>query len=128
MRSGGFSRRDDGQTRRDICILIDEKVLEILIEAEVDGGLGSISDGEAHVTVVDGKWMPGSGDTEYQGWMKVYIRQPMRLYDVLGSSSLNQNWCILKPKDNDGAFVYDGRKYSITTLKDSNHEVFLLLK
>lgn len=94
--------REEGIGGRGVCVLLDEKGVRSLINGELDG------EGDVYVTVVDGQWVAGTGDPEYPGWMKVNVRQLMRLYSVLGTTTLYQNWCILGERDQDGAFIYGG--------------------
>lgn len=100
--------REEGMGGRGVCILLDEKGVRCLINGDVDGDFFPVSEGGVYVTVVDGQWVARTGDPEYPGWMEVNARQLMRLYSVLGTISLYQNWCILRERDQDGIFIYDG--------------------
>ncbi|KAG4437951.1 hypothetical protein IFR05_006575 [Cadophora sp. M221] len=97
-----------GRGMRDVCILLDKEGAKRLIDADVNGEERLVSNGGTYVAVVDGSWVSGEGDPEYPGWMKVNVRSLMRLFDVLGTMSLNDNWSILSERDKDGVFIYEG--------------------
>ncbi len=97
-----LERLREGKRARPVCILLDEKGVRALMDTDVDG------DEDLFLTLVDGGWVPRTGDPNYPGWMKVSARILMRLYNVLGTNSLWQNWCVLREIDKDGAYVYLG--------------------
>lgn len=88
--------------------MLDEKGLKSLIDGDESGSSAPTLDKDAYVTIVDGRWVAGEGDPEYQGWMKVNVGGLMRLYEMLGYSSLYQSWSTLRERDQNGAFVYEG--------------------
>ena len=97
-----------GVVEEGCCIMLDERGLQSLIDEDESGSSEPTLNKDGYVTMVDGRWVAGEGDSEYQGWMKVNVGQLMRLFDVLGISSLYQSWCSLQERDQDGAFIYDG--------------------